>query len=127
MKTRHWSLLLLVIPTMLWAQDSTPGAELLTGVGMLTGVLAVLLTGLAKKAAEFIDMHVTSLDGKLTTWYKPFQPVIALVLAYALPLIPFLSGLTPDGVAAAPVGVISAMALRELLLKLKARFLPANS
>ena len=85
---------------------------------LLAGVLGLIGTG----ATEILKRVVTAIagaDAKLTEYTKAVQPVIALVFALLAGQLHFLHGPLPSGTvfAAAPLGTVVFIALRELVLK----------
>lgn len=117
-------LILMALPVVLWAQDSTaviptPGEGVTWLLAAGLSALAMLFTKAGKWIAGKLDGTTAEADEYLTKLYKPFQPVVAMGLAILLAKVHFLHGSVPSGelLAAAPITTIVGVSLRELYLK----------
>lgn len=115
------ALLFVGLATQLVAQDSTATgpapaeAQFALILGVVGGLVGTVVTNLFKRGFTWL----TGEDSKLVSWYKPFQPIVATVLGFVVPVAfgaLHLHGIVPSGstVAAAPLSTILFIVLREV-------------
>ena len=90
---------------------------------VLAGIASSAILGLFKKATGIAD---TALGSVL----KPLQPLLVLGLTVALPMLGTVLHLTDmptaTAIMAAPASTLLAIVLREIAVKLKARYAPVG-
>lgn len=105
------------------AAAATPGAQIFSFFTLALGAGGVALTAIAKKVLGKLDGTTERVDGKLVAFFKPIQPIVAGVVALAVPFIQKLTGHTvdPNVLIGAPVMTLGSISVWEGLKALGKR------
>lgn len=112
--------MLLSVPVLLYAQDEPGGS--LDALVSLSALLTYLFTIASSAILGAVKGFLEKIDMQLSDWIKPFQPIAVGILGILLPLLCKALGIEvfpADVLAAAPLGTVIAVTLRELLERLQ--------